>query len=152
MKTWRMYMHTKWLALGLIFGLNTATQAEIALNESADSVVSVLQQSKYWGLIQPGTACVEQYQFLPSGDVIIDSNKEHVTGRYQYIESTQGFNLPALVISFETDNLGVDCGGNAVNQTGTSSTSFIKKESNQKIYFCNDNLGKNCPVYLRPES
>mgnify|MGYP003534550915 CR=1 FL=1 len=57
-------MHTKWLALGLIFGLNTATQAEIALNESADSVVSVLQQSKYWGLIQPGTACVEQYQFL----------------------------------------------------------------------------------------
>jgi hypothetical protein len=92
-------MHTKWLALGLIFGLNTATQAEIALNESADSVVSVLQQSKYWGLIQPGTACVEQYQFLPSGDVIIDSNKEHVTGRYQYIESAQGFNLPALVLT-----------------------------------------------------
>ena len=144
-------MRLGWLALGLMFGLNTTTQAEIALNESSEQLLSVLQQSKSWGLIQVGNACIENYQFLPSGDVIIDSNKEHVTGRYQYVATQQGFTLPALVISFETDNLGADCAGNIVNQAGTSTTNFVKKESNQKIFFCNDNLGKDCPVYLRPQ-
>lgn len=144
-------MRAGWLALGLMFGLSSVAQAEVKLNESTESLVSVLQQSKSWGLVQAGYACIENYQFLPSGDVIIDSNQEHVTGRYQYVETQQGFTLPALVLSFETDNLGADCAGNAVNQAGTSSTSFIKKESNQKIYFCNDNLGKDCPVYLRPQ-
>lgn len=144
-------MRTGWLALAVILGLSSVAQAEVKHNESSESLVSILQQSKNWGLIQVGNACIENYQFLPSGEVIVDSNKEHVTGRYQYIETSQGFTLPALVISFETDNLGADCAGNAVNQAGTSTTNFIKKESNQKIYFCNDNLGKDCPVYLRPQ-
>lgn len=144
-------MRLGWLALGLMVGLNSTVQAEITSNDASQNIVNVLQQSKNWGLIQVGNACIENYQFLPSGEVIVDSNKEHVTGRYQYIETSQGFMLPALVISFETDNLGADCAGNAINQAGTSTTNFIKKESNQKIFFCNDNLGKDCPVYLRPQ-
>lgn len=115
------------------------------------SVVSALKQTPNWGLVRAGTACIEHYQFLPSGEVKIQSNLERVTGRYSFIEKSSGFELPAVVISFETDNKQSDCSGDRTDQVGTSTTNFLKKESDQKIFFCLDALGKSCPVYLRPE-
>lgn len=115
------------------------------------SIVQTLQKQPQWGLVQPGISCIEKYQFLPSGDVLIKSDQQRVSGRYNFIPSQNTFDLPAVMISFETDNHKPDCAGNSQNQAGTSTTNFIKKESNQKIYFCLDALGKNCPVYLRPE-
>lgn len=115
------------------------------------SVVETLKKYQHWGLVQPGTSCIEQYQLKPNGEVSIQSLQERVTGIYQYIVSTNNFELPAMVIHFETDNQKPDCAGSSVNQAGTSTTNFLKKETDQKIYFCEDAVGKNCPVYLRLE-
>lgn len=145
------YMRLQCLALGIMLSLSTVIQADATLKESSSDLISILQQSKSWELIYPNNLCVEKYQFLSSGKVIIDSDQEHVTGRYQYSNIHQSTTLPALVVSFETDNLGTDCLGNTVDQAGTSTIFFLKKEADQKFYFCNDDLGKNCPVYLRPQ-
>ena len=118
----------------------------------ADSaLIQELQSKKSWGLVQPGISCIEKYQFSPSGEVFIQSNRERVVGIYHYIQANSHFELPAVMISFKTDNRQPDCAGNATDQSGTSTTNFIKKISDQQIYFCLDAQGQNCPVYLRPE-
>lgn len=115
------------------------------------SVIQILQKTPQWGLVQTGTACIEHYRFLPSGEVFISSNQERVSGTYSFISKENSFELPAVVIGFQTDNQQPDCTGSSENQAGLSTTNFLKKESDEKIYFCIDSLGKNCPVYLRPE-
>ena len=121
------------------------------LSAMADNTsANILQKTPNWGLVRAGTACIEHYQFLPSGEVKIESNLERVTGRYSFIEKQTGFELPAVVISFETDNKQPDCANDRTDQTGTASTIFLKKESDQKIFFCLDALGKSCPVYIKP--
>ena len=114
------------------------------------SAIDVLKKNANWDLVQPGTMCVEEYRFLPEGRVSIASNQERVTGSYSFITGTDTFGLPAVMISFETDNQQPDCMGNNANQAGTASTNFLKIESAQKIYFCLDAMGKSCPVYLKP--
>lgn len=115
------------------------------------TLIQQLQKQKNWGLVQPGLICVEKYQFLPTGEVLIESNQQRVSGNYQYMETGNKFDLPAIVINFTTDNRKADCAGSVANMAGVISTNFVKKISDQQIYFCLDALGKNCPVYLRPE-
>lgn len=143
-------MRTGLWVFALMFGWVLQAQAQVA-QTNRDDLISILQKTQNWGLIRAGSSCVEQYQFLASGEVHIQSNKERISGHYQYLVTDQGFSLPALVISFAQDNRQVDCGGSSVDQTGTSTTNFLKKVSDQQIFFCNDALGKDCPVYLRPE-
>ena len=139
-------MKKKILSLvGVLSGLLTMSSASADL-----TLVQKLQSEKIWGLVQPGTSCIEKYQFLPSGEVLVESNRERVTGAYHYIQAASNFELPAVMISFKTDNRQADCTGSTSDQTGTSTTNFIKKVSDQQIYFCNDALGQSCPVYLRP--
>ena len=131
-----------WLCFSFFF-ISTVTTAE---NLTIEKTVINVQK---WGLVQPGTACVEHYTFKPTtNEVFISSNQEIVTGSYRFIDTPNPFELPAVVISFETDNQKPDCAGNADNQAGTSTTNFLKKVSDQKIFFCNDALGKQCSVYL----
>lgn len=113
--------------------------------------LSSLLTEKNWGLIRPDTACIEHYKFSPSGTVEIIGGQEIVTGHYSILSSDKGFELPAVIITFETDNQKADCTGSTENQIGIKTINFIKKESDQKIFFCDDSLGKKCPVYLRPE-
>lgn len=143
-------MRLGWLTLSLMLSITTHAVAD-SKSTSASSPLEALLQTKNWGLVQSGTMCIEQYQFFPSGEVLIQSNKERVSGTYTYLEKRQGFELPAVVINFKTDNQQPDCAGNSENQTGTSTTNFLKKISDKQIYFCNDPLAKDCPVYLRPE-
>lgn len=131
--------------VGVLSGLLVMSSASADL-----TLVQKLQSEKSWGLIQPGTSCIEKYQFLPSGEVLVESNRERVTGVYHYLEATSIAELPAVMISFKTDNRQADCTGNSTDQSGTSTTNFIKKVSDQQIYFCNDALGQSCSVYLRP--
>ncbi|MEG0488510.1 MAG: hypothetical protein RR575_11320 [Acinetobacter sp.] len=138
-------MKKKLIALSLLMSIVGVSKAETA------SVMQVLQKTPQWGLVQTGTACIENYRFLPSGEVLISSNQERVSGTYSFISKENSFELPAVVIGFQTDNQQPDCTGSRENQAGSSTTNFLKKESDQKIYFCIDSLGKNCPVYLRPE-
>ncbi|QOW44450.1 MULTISPECIES: hypothetical protein [Acinetobacter] len=143
-------MRVKLLALSLILLFSSAIQAEEKIVEP-QQIVDILQQVQNWELIQPNTACKESYQFLPKGDITIQSNKEKVTGFYQYILPQDENNLPALGITFETDNLKEDCNGNSNNDVNISNVNFLKKASKDKIYLCTDYTGKNCPVYLRPK-
>ncbi|NHB59543.1 hypothetical protein G9F32_16225 [Acinetobacter sp. 194] len=116
------------------------------------SIEKNLSSTQKWGLVQSGTACIEHYRFKPTtNEVFISSNQEIVTGTYHFIEAGNHFELPAIVISFETDNQKADCANNATNQAGTSTTNFLKRVSDKKIFFCNDSLGKQCSVYLVPE-
>ena len=138
-------MKKRLMVLSALATFSMFTHAESSL------AVTALQKHVQWGLVQPGTMCVESYQFLPNGEVKVESNQERVTGKYSFISKENSFELPAVVIAFETDNQKADCGGSTANQAGTSTTNFLKRESDQKIYFCLDSLGKNCPVYLRPE-
>ena len=133
------------LFLSTLCAITSQTQAQEL------SVVETLKQHQHWGLIQPGISCVEQYQFKPNGEVSIQSLQERVTGTYQYIISPNDFQLPAMVIHFETDNQKPDCAGSSVNQAGTSTTNFLKKGADQNIYFCHDASGKDCPVYIKPK-
>ena len=133
--------------LGLML-ISSVSFAE--LRES--SSLSTLLTSQTWGLIQPGTSCIENYQFSPDGTVEIKGNQEVITGRYSVMTSEKVFELPAVAIQFETDNQKPDCAGSTQNQVGMSTVNFLKKQSDEKIYFCIDALGKNCPVYLRPEN
>lgn len=140
-------MKNKLIPLGLLLAMSMS-----AFADQKTSAIDVLKKTQRWGLIQPGNMCVERYRFLPSGEVMIESNQERVTGTYRVISEANSFDLPAVVISFGTDNQQPDCAGSRENQAGTSTTNFLKKESDQKIYFCLDASGKNCPVYLRPDN
>ena len=119
--------------------------------EQKKDVLNLLKDTQFWGLIQSGNTCIEKYNFLPSGEVLISSHLERITGQYSLLENSETFALPAVVINFKTDNKQPDCAGNATNQAGTSTTNFLKRVSDQELYFCNDALGKDCPVSLRPE-
>lgn len=138
-------MKKRLVVLSFLMSIVGVAKAETA------SVMQILQKTPQWGLVQTGTACIETYRFLPSGEVLISSNQERVSGTYSFISKENSFELPAVVIGFQTDNQQPDCTGSRENQAGSSTTNFLKKESDQKIYFCIDSLGKNCPVYLRPE-
>lgn len=138
-------MKKRLVVLSLLMSLAGVSKAE------TPSVIQVLQKTPQWGLVQAGIACIEKYRFLPSGEVLIESNQERVSGSYSFITKENSFELPAVVIGFQTDNQQPDCTGSRENQVGVSTTNFLKQESDQKIYFCIDSFGKNCPVYLRPE-
>ena len=136
------------IGFALLCGLSTALGAHAEQNQQ--DVFNTLKRIQFWGLIQANTLCAEQYNFLPSGEVAISSNAERITGQYSFMQNTQSFALPALIINFKTDNQQPDCLGSSSNQTGTSTTNFLKKVSDQEIYFCHDAWGKDCPVFLRP--
>ncbi|MFW1859401.1 hypothetical protein [Acinetobacter defluvii] len=133
--------------LGLMF-MSSVSFAELIESPSLSSLLS----SNHWGLIRSDTTCIEHYKFSDDGAVEIKGNQEVITGRYSVLTSEKTFELPAVVIQFETDNQKADCTGSAQNQAGMSTVNFLKKQSNEKIYFCVDSLGKNCPVYIRPEN
>ncbi|AWL27577.1 hypothetical protein DJ533_02670 [Acinetobacter defluvii] len=133
--------------LGLMF-MSSVSFAELIESPSLSSLLS----SNHWGLIRSDTTCIEHYKFSDDGAVEIKGNQEVITGRYSVLTSEKSFELPAVAIQFETDNQKADCTGSAQNQAGMSTVNFLKKQSNEKIYFCVDSLGKNCPVYIRPEN
>ena len=139
-------MKNRVLGLSLLMAMSVPSFAENT------SVIEALKSKPNWGLIQPGTMCIEHYRFLSNREILIQSNQQRVTGTYSFISNENAFELPAIVIHFETDNRKSDCSGIQADQSGTSTTNYLKRESNQKIFFCLDALGKNCPVYLRPEN
>lgn len=124
------------------------SHAEVAEQQH---IFDILKKTQHWGLVRSGTTCIEQYNFMPSGEISIASHKERITGRYSFLENAEILSLPAVLINFDTDNKKPDCSGDSTNQAGMNTTNFLKKVSDQQIYFCNDALGKDCPVYLKPQ-
>lgn len=123
-----------------------------SMTHAADnSAIELMKKSAKWGLVLPNSSCVEQYQFLNAQELTITSASQKVKANYEFIPSDDSEKLPMVVFRFTADNQKADCVGNAQNLVGQTSSNYIKKESNQKILFCLDEFGKNCPVYLRPE-
>lgn len=143
-------MRTVILTVSLMMSLSNLALAETQLDKQ--NSVDIIKKQSNWELIQPGISCIENYQFsTTNNEVLIKSNQERIVGSYSFVEKEQGFELPAIVINFITDNQKSDCKGSSVNQAGISSTHFLKMVSDQKIFFCLDAFGKNCPVYIRPK-
>lgn len=137
-------------AMLLTIGLSSSWLSHAEVTEQ-QQIFDTLKKTQHWGLVRSGTTCIEKYNFMPSGEISIASNKERITGRYSFLENTERFGLPAVVIYFNTDNKQPDCSGDSTNQAGLNTTNFLKKVSDQEIYFCNDALGKDCPVYIKPQ-
>lgn len=112
----------------------------------------ILAQYPKWGLVRIGQSCIEYYQFLPNGEVKIQSNQERILGRYTFLSHANRFELAAVKIDFVNDNAKPDCTGDATNQSNQSTVNYLKRKSDQEIYFCDDAMGNSCPVYLRPEN
>ena len=138
--------------IGFIFFVGWSCAVITHAQDQQQNLFEILKKTQHWGLVRADTACIEQYNFKPLGEVAISSQKERVTGNYSFLENTQKFELPAVTIHFTTDNKQPDCAGDSTDQTGTTTTNFLKKYSDKKIYFCNDSLGKDCPVYLKPNN
>lgn len=111
----------------------------------------MLTQFPQWGLVRTGHSCIEYYQFLPNGEVKIQSNQERILGRYTFLNQANVFELAAVKIDFVSDNSKPDCTGDATNQSNQSTVNYLKRKSEREIYFCDDAMGNSCPVYLRPE-
>lgn len=112
----------------------------------------VLTQYPQWGLVRTGHSCIEYYQFLPNGEVKIQSNQERILGRYTFLNHANVFELAAVKVDFVSDNGKPDCTGDATNQSNHSTVNYLKRKSDREIYFCDDAMGNSCPVYLRPEN
>lgn len=140
-------------ALGALFCVATFSNAatQVTTSATAKSAIELLTQTPKWKLTLPESSCVEHYQFLNGQELAISSASQRLTANYQFIASETNDQLPALAIHFTSDNQKADCSGNSQSQTGITTVNFLKKQSDQKIYFCLDALGKDCPVYLNPE-
>ncbi len=79
-------MKKKLVALSFLMSIVGVAKAE------TPSVMQILQKKPQWGLVQTGTSCIETYRFLPSGEVLISSNQERVSGTYSFIsKENSGF-------------------------------------------------------------
>lgn len=103
-----------------------------------------------WGMEIPNNKqCVEYYNFRGNNEVIIKSDKEWSTGRYQYqLPNDRTEFLPALAMHIEYDNNQQDCSGDQVDQTGEVQQFFVKWINPQKIEFCGTEKGEQCFAVL----
>ena len=145
--------------ISLILGITMMSLASAqALQTNADTkhtgLISpeILTQYPQWGLVRTGQACIEYYQFRNDGEVMIRSNQERILGRFIFLNNSSIFELAAVKIEFLNDNGKPDCTGDSTNQTNQSTINYLKRKSDREIYFCDDSLGKSCPVYLRAEN
>ncbi|AUZ04426.1 MULTISPECIES: hypothetical protein [Vitreoscilla] len=99
-----------------------------------------------WAMPVPNNAqCSEYYRFEADGNLQINSALERISARYE-VKNTAG--LPQMNVVFVEDNGMVDCFGNGANQSGQSTTHFLKWENANHVRYCSDALGQNCPVSL----
>lgn len=87
--------------------------------------------------------CRELYNFGEDNHYFTVSGKEWTFGKYfiQYKEDS----LPMLLTETIYDNNEVDCSGNQVDQSGSTSIAFLDYQ--EKIMrWCNDPVGEDCPT------
>ena len=113
-------------------------------------IVSRPQVSGLWGMTIPGAKCLEYYNFMENGDVVIKSDKEWTYGKYIYQVPTQPEpGLPVLVMQIKYDNLEADCSGNAVDQRGEQQQQYVKWTGTSSMEFCGTQEGTQCFASLR---
>lgn len=103
-----------------------------------------------WGMAIPGSQCVEYYNFMENGEVVIKSAGEWTYGDYEYsLPETADSGLPILRMQIRYDNLQSDCSGNAVDQIGEIQQNYVKWTDKANIQFCGSADGAQCAVTLK---
>ena len=129
---------------------DTMAAEAMELPENKIVIVSRPQVSGLWAMTIPGAKCLEYYNFMENGDVVIKSDKEWTYGKYIYQVPTQPEpGLPVLVMQIKYDNLEADCSGNAVDQRGEQQQQYVKWTGASTMEFCGTQEGTQCFAGLR---
>ncbi|XID75970.1 hypothetical protein ACF3NA_05460 [Alkanindiges sp. WGS2144] len=108
------------------------------------------QVTGLWGMTIPGARCIEYYNFMENGEVVVKSGEEWSYGNYLYqVPALAESGSPVLAIQIKYDNLETDCSGNAVDQRGEQQQQYVKWTSASSMEFCGTKEGTQCFASLR---
>lgn len=140
---------------------NPAEPAPASVPEEAESVDVPEQDNKIviasrpqvtglWAMTIPGAQCIEYYNFMEKGDVVIKSGAEWTYGKYVYqVPAVAEPGSPVLAMRIQYDNLQTDCSGNAIDQRGEDQQQYVKWTGSSSMDFCTTADGSQCFASLR---
>ncbi|RYY79570.1 MAG: hypothetical protein EOO69_06060 [Moraxellaceae bacterium] len=113
-------------------------------------IVSRPQVTGLWAMTIPGAQCIEYYNFMEKGDVVIKSGAEWTYGKYVYqVPAVAEPGSPVLAMRIQYDNLQTDCSGNAIDQRGEDQQQYVKWTGSSSMDFCTTPDGSQCFASLR---
>lgn len=113
-------------------------------------IVARPQIAGLWGMTIPNAHCIEYYNFMENGDVVVKSGKEWTYGKYLYQVPAQSEpGSPVLVMQIKYDNLEADCSGNAIDQRGEQQQQYVKWTDSSSMEFCGAQDGAQCFASLK---
>ncbi|WP_051526536.1 hypothetical protein [Alkanindiges illinoisensis] len=113
-------------------------------------IVSRPQVTGLWAMTIPGAQCIEYYNFMEKGDVVIKSGAEWTYGKYVYqVPAVAEPGSPVLALRIQYDNLQTDCSGNAIDQRGEDQQQYVKWTGPSSMDFCTTQDGAQCFASLR---
>lgn len=119
-------------------------------NDNKIVIVARPQIAGLWGMTIPDAQCIEYYNFMENGDVVVKSGKEWSYGKYLYQVPAQSEpGSPVLVMQIKYDNLQTDCSGNAIDQRGEQQQQYVKWTGSSSMEFCGAQEGKQCFASLK---
>lgn len=119
-------------------------------NDNKIVIVARPQVAGLWGMTIPNAHCIEYYNFMENGDVVVKSGKEWTYGKYLYQVPAQSEpGSPVLVMQIKYDNLEADCSGNAIDQRGEQQQQYVKWTGSSSMEFCGAQDDKQCFASLK---
>lgn len=113
------------------------TAAPAMEDENKIVIVNRPQVSGLWAMTIPGARCVEYYNFMEKGEVVVKSGAEWTYGTYVYqVPAVAEPGLPVLAMRIQYDNLQTDCSGNAIDQRGEEQQQYVKWTGPSSMQFC----------------
>jgi hypothetical protein len=113
------------------------TAAPTMEEENKIVIVNRPQVSGLWAMTIPGARCVEYYNFMENGEVVVQSGAEWTYGTYVYqVPAVAEPGLPVLAMRIQYDNLQTDCSGNAIDQRGEEQQQYVKWTGPSSMQFC----------------
>ncbi|WP_083698368.1 hypothetical protein [Alkanindiges hydrocarboniclasticus] len=127
-----------------------AESVEVPEPDNKIVIVSRPQVTGLWAMTIPGAQCIEYYNFMEKGDVVIKSGAEWTYGNYVYqVPAVAEPGTPVLAMRIQYDNLKTDCSGNAIDQRGEDQQQYVKWTGPASMEFCTTQDGSQCFASLR---
>lgn len=127
-----------------------ATNGAVPEPDNKIVIVSRPQVTGLWAMTIPGAQCIEYYNFMEKGDVVIKSGAEWTYGKYVYqVPDVAEPGSPVLAMRIQYDNLKTDCSGNAIDQRGEDQQQYVKWTGASSMEFCTTQDGAQCFASLR---
>ncbi|MBI5258547.1 MAG: hypothetical protein HY855_18720 [Burkholderiales bacterium] len=90
-------------------------------------------------------SCTEAYRFASDGRYEGSSGTEQLTGRYSAERLDGAVAVARIMQTIETDNLGTDCFGAAINSAGRSSLLYVVLDASvTRMWLCLSATGERC--------